>query len=123
MMRILADENCDDELVAALRSGGHDILYASESMPGAEDEAVYKAAMAEQRILLTNDLDFGLIAERSEHQPLGVVLMRLHPLRPPSRTTLVVSFFATATDPSGKFVVLEPGVLRTRNLQSRPQEA
>jgi predicted nuclease of predicted toxin-antitoxin system len=116
-MRIIADENCDGDLVAALRSDGHDVLHVAESMPGDDDEAIYQLAMADQRILLTNDLDFGLIAERSEHPPPAVVLMRLDPLRPPSRSALVGRFFASGPDLAGKFVVLEPGTIRERSLQ------
>ena len=36
-MKLLADECCDAALVAALRSDGHDVLYAVESLHGATD--------------------------------------------------------------------------------------
>ena len=39
-MRFLADECCDAALVDALRSDGHDVLYAIESLRGATDDDI-----------------------------------------------------------------------------------
>jgi hypothetical protein len=35
-MRFMADESCDFAVVRALREAGHDVLYVSETDPGAE---------------------------------------------------------------------------------------
>jgi hypothetical protein len=43
-VKLLADECCDALLVAALRQGGHDVVFVMESAPGATDEAVLKQA-------------------------------------------------------------------------------
>ena len=58
-MRFLADECRDEATVAALRHDGHDVVYAVESLRGAPDEEVLARAVSEQRILLTEDKDFG----------------------------------------------------------------
>jgi len=36
-MRILADENIARDIVAWLRSGEHDVLFAAEASPGTAD--------------------------------------------------------------------------------------
>ncbi|MGH7822318.1 MAG: DUF5615 family PIN-like protein, partial [Candidatus Binatia bacterium] len=58
-MRFLADESCDFAVVRALRAAAHDVVAIVETAPGAEDELVMGLALREQRILLTEDRDFG----------------------------------------------------------------
>ncbi len=79
-MRILADENCDRMLVSMLRDAGHDVTYVGESSGGESDASVLQRARAEQRVILTSDRDFGLLAERDRHEPPAVILLRLDPL-------------------------------------------
>jgi len=61
-MRLLADENIPLEAVRALRGVGHDVFSASESAPGASDAAHVARAVSEGRLIVTFDLDFGLLA-------------------------------------------------------------
>ncbi len=63
-MRFLADECCDAGLVAALRDDGHDVLYAVESLRGVPDDEILTRAFSENRILLTEDKDFGDLVYR-----------------------------------------------------------
>lgn len=58
-MRFLADESCDLAIVRALRAAGHDVLGVAEVSQGADDELVIDLAVREERILLTEDKDFG----------------------------------------------------------------
>jgi predicted nuclease of predicted toxin-antitoxin system len=55
----LADESCDAAVVRALRAAGHDVKSISETAPGSSDRAVLDRALTEQRVLLTEDKDFG----------------------------------------------------------------
>jgi GDP-D-mannose dehydratase len=64
-VNFLADECCDAILVSALRNDGHDVLYVKETAPGADDSTVLHLATAQQRILLTEDKDFGELAFRA----------------------------------------------------------
>jgi predicted nuclease of predicted toxin-antitoxin system len=114
-MRILADENCEIRLVRRLREAGHDVLHALEMLRGASDTVVREYAIREQRVLLTNDLDFGLLAEQMREHPPAVVLLRLDPLSASARMDVVSSFFAGIGHAwQGKFFVLEPGSIRER---------
>ena len=62
-MRLLLDENGDRGAVSVLRSEGFDALQSSEACGrGATDEQVLAAAIAFERVVVTHDRDFGLLA-------------------------------------------------------------
>jgi predicted nuclease of predicted toxin-antitoxin system len=63
-MRILADENIARDIVAWLRSGEHDVLFAAEASPGTADIRWVEIAEQEQRVILTSDKDFGELVFR-----------------------------------------------------------
>jgi predicted nuclease of predicted toxin-antitoxin system len=59
-VRFLADESCcDGSLVQALRTAGHDVRLAAVDMRGEDDDVVAEAALADRRVLITKDRDFG----------------------------------------------------------------
>lgn len=78
-MKLLADECCDAPLVSALRSDGHDVVYIQELAPGSNDQTVLQLALVEQRILLTEDKDFGELVVRLQLPAYGIVLLRMNP--------------------------------------------
>jgi predicted nuclease of predicted toxin-antitoxin system len=75
-VKLLADECCDAGMVAALREDGHDVLYAMEDLRGASDEEPLALAMAEERLLLTEDKDFGELVYALKRPTQGIVLLR-----------------------------------------------
>jgi predicted nuclease of predicted toxin-antitoxin system len=78
-VRWLVDECVDAGLVSHLRAAGHDAVYMAEVAPRDSDAEVTARAQAEQRLLLTEDKDFGdLVFRRGQSVP-GVVLLRLDP--------------------------------------------
>lgn len=78
-MRLLADECCDALLVDGLRSDGHEVLYVKETDPGATDDTVLQLAVDQQRVLLTEDKDFGELVVRLQLPAYGIVLLRIDP--------------------------------------------
>ena len=58
-MRFLADESCDFGVVLALRTAGRDVAAIAEVSPREEDDSVMKRALQEERIVVTQDKDFG----------------------------------------------------------------
>ena len=77
-MRILADENVPIDAVELLRKHGHDVVWIRADSPGATDEANLARAVAEQRLLITFDKDFGeLVFRKKEAASCGVVLFRI----------------------------------------------
>lgn len=70
-----------------LRSQGHDAVHLREQgLQRAADVDIFAAAVAEQRVVLTFDLDFGEIAALSQGQRASVLLFRLQN----TRTTHVI---------------------------------
>ena len=78
-MNFLADECCDALLVAGLRRDGHDVLCVVESAPGIDDETVLKMASDQDRILLTEDKEFGELVVRLGYPAYSIVLLRMNP--------------------------------------------
>src|SRR5919202_1767363 len=108
-LRFLADESCDFAVVRALRTDGYDVQAVSEVMPHADDRAVIEQASREQRILLTEDKDFGRLVFASHADSAGVILIRF----PGNvRQTLVQTVRqivqAQGEQLLGTFVVLQP---------------
>ena len=75
-MRFLADESCDFAVVRALRAAGHDVVAIAEVTPRAEDDAVIDLAVREERLLLTEDKDFGQLVYARGRRTAGVLLLR-----------------------------------------------
>jgi predicted nuclease of predicted toxin-antitoxin system len=88
-MRFLIDESTGQSVAEFLRGLGHDVLVVSEVMPQATDTDILARAVAESRIVLTNDKDFGELVFRSEQPHAGVLLLRLQDESPGSRVRLV----------------------------------
>ena len=77
-MRILADENIEDQTVTALREAGHDTLWVRDEQPRTPDPDVLGWATQESRLLLTYDKDFGEISQRRRQPaPYGIILFRI----------------------------------------------
>jgi predicted nuclease of predicted toxin-antitoxin system len=64
-VRFLADESCDFNVVRTLREAGFDVLAVVEVIPRAADDQVIGLAVIEDRILLTEDKDFGQLVYAS----------------------------------------------------------
>ena len=79
-MKLLADECCDASLVLAIREAGSDIEFVAETHRGIQDKEVIDLAWKEERLLLTEDKDFGELVVRLGYQIKGVLLLRLPPV-------------------------------------------
>ena len=78
-MRILADENMPEQTVELLRMAGHYVHFATETMPSEADPNILSVATSENRLLATQDKDFGdILINRGQPAPYGIVLFRLH---------------------------------------------
>jgi len=75
-MNFLPDECCDTALVQALREDGHNVFYVLEPLRGASDDDILARAFAENRLLLTEDKDFGELVYRLRKPTRGIILLR-----------------------------------------------
>ena len=62
--RFLADEGCDFAVVRALREAGFDVVAVCEITNRSEDSDLIQRSQRENRILLTEDKDFGWLVFR-----------------------------------------------------------
>jgi predicted nuclease of predicted toxin-antitoxin system len=75
-MNFLADESCAGVVIVALREAGHDVVAIAEVAQGATDEQVLDRALNENRILITEDRDFGELVFAHRRPSTGVILLR-----------------------------------------------
>ncbi len=112
-MRFLADESCDFAVVRALRANEHDVLAVSEVTTRSVDSELIEQARRENRILLTEDKDFGWLVFASHANSAGVILIR-YPST--ARVTLAETITRLVTEQGdqliGAFVVVQPGQIR-----------
>src|SRR3990172_10868229 len=112
-MRFLADESCDFAVVRALRAAGHDVAAVAEISPRADDEIVIDRAVREQRILVTEDKDFGQLVYADKRSSAGVLFVRFPANARRSLARTVVELVRRKGEKmAGDFVVVQPG--RTR---------
>lgn len=119
-MRFLADECCPLAVVARLRAAGHDVRYAAESDHRADDLALLAVAEAENRIIVTEDFDFGDLLIRDQHQAPGVIILFLPHLSPDERAerlARVLSF--RSFSPQRALTIVEATRVRQRMLRAQ----
>ena len=117
-MRFLADESCDMAVVRALRAAEHDVALVRERGAGLKDAAVARMAQEEQRVLLTEDKDFGQLVHAATGVNAGVMLLRF----PRVARSDIGPAAADAVSALGDrlrtaFVVVEPGRFRITELK------
>src|SRR5690242_15775539 len=77
-MKFLLDENVEARIAGFLTTAGHDVTTIGQDYPHAlTDHAVLALAHAEQRILITNDRDFGELIFHQHLPHNGVIYFRL----------------------------------------------
>jgi len=73
-LRFLADESCDFAVVRALRADGYDVLAIAEITSRSIDRELIDQAYQEDRVLVTEDKDFGWLVFASHVDTAGVIL-------------------------------------------------
>ena len=83
---IKLDENLPSRLVSSLTQLGHDVVTVPAEGPvGKDDDIVWRAAQADRRFLVTQDLDFSDVRRYAPGTHHGLLLVRLPQ---PGRTAL-----------------------------------
>jgi len=72
-MRFLVDECTGPKVAQWLVENGHDVYSVADQSPGWTDKEVLNKAITENRILLTNDKDFGFLIFRERLLHMGVI--------------------------------------------------
>ncbi len=117
MMRFKLDENLSRYLADDIAALGHDVhTAAGEGLTGKTDEAIARAAIAEGRMVLTLDLDFGDERRFPPGRRPAFVVFRpgVYDLR---FVRAQVLRFVQTVDPAeieGATLIVEPGRVRAR---------
>ena len=100
-MRFLLDENVSPVIGIQLNSLGHDVLLASAACRGSPDEDVVALAVSHQRILISEDKDFGELAFRDGLRPPSLVRLVLPRFTPEAKSQRLCEAIAAAADLTG----------------------
>jgi predicted nuclease of predicted toxin-antitoxin system len=113
LLRFLADESCDYSIVRSLKAAGYDVLAVSEYSTRSIDRELIEQAYREQRVLITEDKDFGWLVFVSRADSAGVILIRFSGNARRELADLVVKLINEhAEELTGAFVVIQPGHIR-----------
>ncbi len=105
--RFLADENIHVDVVAFLRSDGCDVLDVKEAgLDGSDDLSLLRLTVAETRVVLTHDSDFGTLA-MAAHEPItGIIYLRPGHILPEFTAGTLRVLFDQELDPQPPFIIV-----------------
>lgn len=117
MPKFLVDESAGKGVAGELKRLGFDAVYVGDIMRGAKDRDVLKRAYGENRVLITNDKDFGELVFKQKIKSKGVILLRLDD----ERTTIKKEYIGKLLDNflnkiENRFVVVTEDSIRIRKL-------
>jgi predicted nuclease of predicted toxin-antitoxin system len=122
-VRFLADMGVSLTTVEALRATGHDAVHLrDEDLIRLPDAEIAAKAVAETRVVLTFDLDFGDILAAARSGAPSVVIFRLRNQTPAAVNPRLFRIIAecSAELASGAIVIVEDDGFRVRRLPIRP---
>lgn len=114
-MRFLLDQNIDARLVPVLVSHGHAVTRIGRDHPhDMSDEDILALAYREQRVVVTNDRDFGELVFRHGRPHAGVILFRLGSADLPTKVARLTEILTHHGDELRSFIVATPDSVRVR---------
>jgi predicted nuclease of predicted toxin-antitoxin system len=117
-VRFIIDENISPVIGDALRQSGHDVAAAVIVYPGQSDRHVVRLAQAENRVVISEDKDFGELAFRDGLFPIGLIRLALPNLVPADKAVRLLGVLTQKNRRIfGSLIVIEPTRVRIRPLQ------
>jgi len=116
-MKFLIDECTGRRLAILLENAGYDVVFVGDWKPSTTDEEVLRKAEEEDRILITDDKDFGELIFRLGKPSKGVILLRTSTTDPVRRFHILRNLIERI-DVEGKFIVIGDNVVRVRKLKT-----
>ena len=113
-MRFLVDECTGKKFAHLLEREGYDVLFAGDVMSSASDEEIIRKADEDDRILITDDKDFGKLIFRLGKPAKGVVLLKMG-VNPEDRLRALRKLL-DRYELKGKFIVLKEDSVRIRTI-------
>ena len=82
-LRLIADVHISPLTVSALRSQGYEIVRSTDLLPAtAPDIEILELAKIENRVVLTQDLDFSMLVALSGYDKPSLITLRLSSAKP-----------------------------------------
>jgi predicted nuclease of predicted toxin-antitoxin system len=115
-VRFLLDQHIDARILLYLSEHGHDVTRVAMHYPaGLPDRDILAIAYREQRILVTQDRDFGELVFVHLLPHAGVILLRFGPLVPLATViTRLDHVLSQHTHELEQFVVVTQNLVRVR---------
>jgi predicted nuclease of predicted toxin-antitoxin system len=114
-MKFLIDENIGVSLINYLRNNGHDVKSASEFYPSRDDTSLINIAHQENRIIVTNDKDFGYLTFKAKLPPPSVILFRFKQEIPAEKINAISAILNFPQDKIlNHFIVVSENKIRIR---------
>ena len=88
-MKFIVDECTGPAVARWLEAKGYDVFSVYDETPGVSDTEVIGRAYNENRILVTNDKDFGEKVFREQHSHCGIILLRLQDERAKNKIAIL----------------------------------
>lgn len=119
-MRFLVDNAISPVVAERLQQEGHDAVHVRElGIAAASDEVVFSSAVAQDRVIVSADTDFGaMLALRYETKPSVILFRGATPRRPTEQARVLLANLGAIDSElaAGAVVVIEPTRLRIRQL-------
>jgi predicted nuclease of predicted toxin-antitoxin system len=114
-IKILVDVGVSEKVESYLQKRGYDVKAVRSIGPRMKDSEIIKIAIAENRMLITMDKDFGELVYHCGQKHSGVLLLRMEDARGEEKkqaVSQILSEYGPAI--KGAFCVYKDGRLRIR---------
>jgi len=121
-LRLIADVHISPVTVAALKVQGYDIVRTTDVLPPtAADAEILEVARVENRVILTQDLDFSMLVALGNYGLPSLITLRLSSVKPDLVTQKLLDVLPTVETEltEGAAVTINDDSVRIRKLPIR----
>jgi predicted nuclease of predicted toxin-antitoxin system len=121
-LRLIADVHISPLTITALKLQGYDIVRSTDFLPAtATDLEILEFARLEDRIVLTQDLDFSMLVALSNYDQPSLITLRLSSAKPDVVTQRLLEVLPNLEQDlrEGSAITIDDNFVRIRKLPIR----